>query len=274
MKANRFRLLAACVALVATAAACTSSKPKGATSTEPGTPLTLAQAEVLAGILAKNYEAGGAVFTVTVPYSDQTTYSMNGSIDYTKGTAQSTLRISSNGGKDTADSQLLWTKTEVLEQLPGLTEAVAAKGRPGVTYVSRPMTTTSPQDVVLNLVLGTASAQRENPALIQQGTDQGTAAFLRTDTLRGVPVDVFRFGKRTTFWVAKESGDMMRLEATLAIAPGVTVMDILEHKPVAIPGPKVSEVVLATEIPDIMKDLTGNTIPAATPPPAVVTTKP
>lgn len=276
-----------CLAVLLAASGCGSSTPKDASSTPSipaGKPLTLAQAETLAGVLTKNYDAGGAVFSVTVPYSPQTTYSLNGSIDYTKdtggpngakgtkGVAQATLRITSNSGKDTADSALLWTKNEVIEELPGLTEAVAAKGRQGVKFVSRPLTTSSPQDVVLNLLLGTASEQRENPALIQQGTEQGDSAFLRTDTLRNTPVDVYRFGKRTTYWVGHEDGVLMRLEATLAIAPGVTVIDFLEHKPVSIPGPTTAEVILASDIPDIMKALTDNTIAPAAPPPVVVTT--
>jgi hypothetical protein len=276
VKPIRFRAVAGCVLVLLSVVSCGSSKPIDASSgpsVPAGKPLTLAQAEVLASVLTKNFDEGGAVFTVTVPYSTQTTYTLNGSIDYTKGTAQSTLRITSVG-KDPADSELLWTKQEVIEQIPGLTEAVAAKGRPGVNFVSRPLTTSSPQDVVLNLLLGTASQQRENPALIQQGTDKGDSAFLRTDTLRNTPVDVYRFGKKTTYWVGHDDGVLMRFEATLAIAPGVTVIDFLEHKPVSIPGPKASEVVFASEIPDVMKSLTGNTIPPAAKPPVVVTTKP
>jgi hypothetical protein len=287
VKSFRFRAVIGCLAVLLTVSGCGSSKPKDASSTPSvpaGKPLTLAQAEVLAGVLTKNYDAGGAVFSVTVPYSPQTTYSLSGSIDYTKdtggpqgtkgtkGVGQATLRITSNSGKDTADSALLWTKNEVIEELPGLTEAVAAKGRPGVKFISRPLTTSSPQDVVLNLLLGTASEQRENPALIQQGTEQGDSAFLRTDTLRNTPVDVYRFGKRTTYWVGHDDGILMRLEATLAIAPGVTVIDFLEHKAVSIPGPTTAEVILASDIPDIMKTLTDNTIAPAAPPPVVVTT--
>jgi hypothetical protein len=274
VKSFRFRAVIGCLLILLTAPGCTSSKPKDASSVPVGKPLTLAQAETLAGVLTKNYDAGGAVFSVTVPYSPQTTYTLNGTIDYTKGVAQSTLSIVSNGGKDKADSELLWTKQEVLEQLPGLTEAVAANGRAGVKFVSRPLTTSSPQDVVLNLLLGTASQQRENPALIQQGTEQGDSAFLRTDTLRNTPVDVYRFGKKTTYWVGRDDGVLMRFEATLAIAPGVTVIDFLEHKAVSIPGPTTSEVILATDIPDIMKTLTGNTVAPSAPPPVVVTTAP
>jgi hypothetical protein len=276
VKSIRFRAVSGCVLALLSVTSCSSSKPKDASSSSSvpaGKPLTLAQAETLSGVLTKNFEAGGAVFTVTVPYSPQTTYMLNGSIDYTKGTGQSTLSITS-AGTAPASSELLWTKQEVIEQIPGLTEAMAAKGRPGVTFVSRPLTTSSPQDVVLNLLLGTASQQRENPALIQQGTTQGEAAFLRTDNVRNTPVDVYRFGKKTTYWVGHDDGVLMRFEATLAIAPGVTVIDFLEHKPVSIPGPTVSEVVLASEIPDVMKSLTGNTISPSAKPPVVVTTKP
>jgi hypothetical protein len=285
VKAFRFRTVAGCVLVLLSVVGCGSSTPGDVSSNSSvpaGKPLTLAQAEVLASVLTKNFDEGGALFTVAGRSNAQTGFTLNGSIDYTtgtndtkgtKGVAQATLRITSEG-KEPADSELLWTKQEVLEQIPGLTEAVAAKGVPDVKFVSRPLTTSSPLDVVLNLLLGTASQQRENPALIQQGTDQGTSAFLRTDILRNTPVDVYRFGKKTTYWVGHDDGVLMRFEAILAIAPGVTVIDFLEHKPVSIPGPKANEVVFASEIPDVMKSLTGNTIPPAAQPPVVVTTKP
>ena len=283
---SRFRLIISGLAVAALLVGCSSNTTTGAapaSSVAVGKPLTLAQAEVLASVLTKNFDAGGAVFTVAVPFSPQTTYGLSGFIDYTKGVGQAVLRITSNSGKDTADSSLFWTKQEVLEELPGLPEAVAALGRPGVRYVSRALTTSSPQDIVLGLLLGSASTQRENPGLIQQGTTDGGSAFLRTDALRGVAVDVFRFGKKTTYWVGHDDGYLMRLEANLAIAPGTTVIDFLEHKTVTVAGPKVSEVVLATDIPEVMKAITGNTIapattpattPASTPASTPVTTKP
>jgi hypothetical protein len=254
---------------------CTTSakSTSSAAGAAVGKPITAAQAEVLASILTKNYDAGGVQFSAAMPGAKQATITYQGSIDYSKAVGQATITISGPSAAVGVSqvSGVLWTPYEVLEQFPSLPSLMAAKGRAKVAYLSRAITTTSAQDILLALLLKTASTQRENPGLIQQGSASGDTTFLRTDTLRSAPVDVFHFGQKTTYWVGQTDGVLQRLEANLAIAPGTTVIDFLEHRAVTVEGPKVDEVALAAEVPDVSKALTGRT-PATDPRLSAVTT--
>ena len=288
------RRLVCCLALCVSAAACGGSTV-AASPTEPtGKPLTLAQAEILASVLVKNYEAGGTTFTVALPVPQagasqpgaqagpqagasqsgapagpqagaSPTVALRGTLDFVNGVGQGTWQTVAAGvATDRPEGSVFWTTREVVEQIPGLTAAMSSTPRPKISYLSRQITTSSATDIVLTLLLKTASTQRENPGLIQQGSDAGDATFLRTDTLRTVPIDVYHFGKKTTYWVGHDDGVLHRLEVNLASAPGTTVIDFLEQKPVTIGGPALDEVALAAEYPAVVKKLTGKA-PAADP---------
>jgi hypothetical protein len=235
--------------------ACSSSSSGTAsTTTTVGTPLTASQASTLASVLTKNFEAGGAEFAVRVPYGPTSTFFLDGRIDYSRHLAEATLRSEVNGGAETSTSSLFWSNDMVLEEVDGLTAEMSSLGRQGVKFLARPITKSSAQDIVLAFLLATASEQRENPQLLQQGT----ARFLRNDTINGEGVDVFRFGERTIYWVRQSDGVLLRVEATLAVAEGVTTIDLSNHGAVTIPGPLNDEVIDAAEVPaDVLKRLMG-----------------
>lgn len=234
------------------------------TTTTVGTPLTASQASALASVLAKNFEAGGAEFSVTVPYGPASTFFLNGRIDYSRHLAEATLRSEVGGGAETATSTLFWSNDMVLEEVDGLPAEAAALGRADVKYLARPMTKSSAQDVVLAFVLATASEQRENPQLLQQGT----ARFLRADVVNGDAADVFRFGERTVYWVRQNDGMLVRIEANLAVAEGVTIIDLAKHGSVSIAGPLDAQVIDSQDLPpDVLKRLlTGQPTESAEPP--------
>ncbi len=252
------RRLVCCLTLVLGVGACGGSTVTAAQGAPEGKPLTQSQAEILASVLVKNYDGGGAIFSVAMPGPSQTTVALRGMLDFVNGIGQGTWQTVTAGvATDRPEGGVFWTAHEVIEQIPGLTAAMASTSRPAATFLSRPITTTSATDIVLTLLLKTASTQRENPGLIQQGSAAGDATFLRTDTLRSVPIDVYHFGKKTTYWVGRDDGVLHRLEANLASAPGPTVIDFLEQKSVTIGGPMVNEVALAAEFPAVVKALTG-----------------
>jgi hypothetical protein len=228
---------------------CSSSNNSAPTS-NTGKSITLAQAERLASVLYKNYEAGGARFIAVSGLSGEKTSKISGNIDYQKGLAEADLDF--YGKIPKTPTKIIWTKSEVVEELPGLKEEMTSRGRPEVLFLSRPLTKTSPQDIVLSLLLGTGSTQRENPALIQQGTEHGEAKFLRNELLLGKKMEIIKFGERTTYWIGEEDGILYRLEAKLAISSDVTTIDFLEHAPVIIEPPKASQVVKSSEIPDFL----------------------
>ncbi len=261
MNASR-RILAVGAMVVITASCSSGSSAPSDSTVNLSTALTLEQAEVLSGILFKNFEAGGATFKVTVPYGPAATFVLDGRIDFTRHIGEANLLGTTTSADkiENSSSRLFWTPQDVVEEMDGLPAAMAAKGRSGVKYLARPLTKTSPQDVVLGFILATSSEQRENPQLIQQGD----ARFLRQDTVDGQPVDVYRFGTRTTYFVRRDNNVLTKIEAQLAVAQGVTVVDFMSHGPVEITGPLQDEVVQSSEIPDVLAKLTGSSPPTTT----------
>lgn len=208
---------------------------------------------MLSSVLVKNFEVGGAEFKVTVPFGSAATFHLDGTVDYKRHFAGATLRVE---GSQPAPppAEVFWNLTDVVEGIDGLSAELAALGRPPAKYLARPLTKTSTQDVVLNLVLATSAEQRDNPQLVQQGT----ARFLRTDAIGGAPVDVYRYGARTTYWVRKSDSLLMRVEADLAVATGTTVIDLVDHRAIEMTGPRRDDVVSAKDLPDeVIVRLTG-----------------
>lgn len=222
-----------------------------------GRPLTIDQAEALSSVLLKNYEAGGAKFRATIPYSRTATFVLTGEVNYERHLAGARLTVESSSTQTVRPTELFWNDTDVVEELDGLPLEMATRGRTDVKFLSRPMTTTSPQDIVLKLVLGTASQQRDNPQLVQQGG----ARFLRAEMIGADAVDVYRFGERTVYWVRKADGLLARVEAKITSIEGTTVVDFLEHVRVDLTGPRRTEVVASTELPaEVLARLTSGVI--------------
>jgi hypothetical protein len=65
-------------------------------------------------------------------------------------------------------------------------------------------------DCLLGVVFGLATTQRDNPALISQS---GTR-WLRHDTLRGTPSDVFEYSPQARFWMEQGGARLLRFEGS------------------------------------------------------------
>jgi hypothetical protein len=263
--------LAALVLVVGGTSACQSKKSTESPTTtgtankdlEKG--LTPDQAAVLSNVLKKNYDAVGSKFIARVPYGPAATFTLAGEVDFAKGFGGATLH-SEVVGQPPVDSKVFWQPQEIAEELEGLTDGMAANGRPGVKYLVRQLTKNSAQDIVLQFISGLGVAQAENPQLIQQGD----AAYLGRDTVNGVEVDTFRFGK-TIYFVRMSDGMLARVEANLAVSQGIVTIDFLSHEAVKIVSPPLSEVVDVSQVPaDLLTRLTSR--PSATAGPDLPTT--
>jgi hypothetical protein len=241
--------LSAC--LLSSLAACDSTPTTPTSTTFKEVGLNPDRAAVLAGLLKKNFDAGGATVYAVVPYGSAATFKISGNIDYVKGTAAATLR-SEVVGQPAVETKLFWTADLVAEELEGLTAAMEARGRPGVKYLARPLTKNSAQDIVLQFIIKTASAQAENPQLLQQG-DTG---YLGPSKLGETAVDIYRFQK-SQYFVNSADGELMRIAAQLNIAQGTTIVDFVSHGSVTVSSPLRSEVIDSTEVPeDVLTALT------------------
>jgi|GEM_PF-5920054 len=226
--AGRQRSAALALALALALAACgggggakpatpTPSATAGAAG--KGTPVTQEQALVLAQLLERNWEHGGAQFNGTIPFQGQQV-PISGSVDFRSGRGKAAV------GAPAADARhYVWTREKVYAQsAPGKasyeTQTPNPKGDPVHFAIA-----------FLNLL---SAETIDNTANIQ---DQD-ARFLRHDTLHGTPVDVYSYGSDagTTYWVDRKTGLLRQVAADVATG-GRIELTLTSHAPVKISLP-------------------------------------
>jgi hypothetical protein len=128
---------------------------------DPGDAVTPAEAQVLAHLLERNRQEGGADFVVTAPYLDGVVLTLTGEVDFRDdvGRAQAVTTFA-DGRADDVRTLFFTPDTVWTGDVPGLREALAAAGEPDAEYLSRPMTAAADDggplltDLLLGIVLG------------------------------------------------------------------------------------------------------------------------
>jgi hypothetical protein len=138
----------------------------------PGDPVTATEAEVLAGLLHRNLEGGGADFVVTAPYSDAAVLTLTGEIDFRRsiGRAQAVTSFSDDRPDDTRT--LFFTAEQIwIGDVPGLAESLAGAGVPEAAYLRRPVTTAGESpvlvDVLVEILLNLSAPTDDDPRAFQ-----------------------------------------------------------------------------------------------------------
>jgi hypothetical protein len=240
--------------VASSAAASPTTAPSSTDALAPGeTRLTTAQAARFSRVLVKDHQDGGAVFVATIPYGPAATFVLTGEIDWTKWDASAVLQTKRSDGKAQPDQAMFWSHGQLLQPIDGLTAALAAKGRPGVTHIVRPLDPkTAPIDRVIVLINSMSNTRAENPILLRQRTD---VAFVGTAKFNDVQHDKYRYGS-TTYWV-DPAGGLGRIDAVFRTfaAPVQVVFSAKGPRTIALPAS--TAVVAASDIPDVMAALTG-----------------
>lgn len=118
--------------------------------------------------------------------------------------------------------------------MPALATLAAEQGTK-VDIVVRPINlTTRTIGQTIAVIAAMASEQRDNPQLLRQNPD---SAFVRNDTLRGTPVEVLRYAKRTVLWLATDDGRMLRFEGNNEAGTRPLVFDALQRGPQTVADP-------------------------------------
>jgi len=141
----------------------------------PGDPVTRDEADVLAELLHRNFEQGGADFVETAPYGDGAVLTLTGEIDFVRsiGSAQAVTTFEDGRPDDTRT--LFFTPDNLwFGDVPGLSDALAARGLPDAAYVERPMAgtaegTASLVDVLVQLVLNLSARAGDDPRAFLNG---------------------------------------------------------------------------------------------------------
>lgn len=188
------RSLVAAGAALALLAGCSA----GAGERQPGDAITATEAELLAGLLARNAEAGGAEFVVTAPFGEDALLTLIGEVDYVGGIGRAQA-VADHGTGDDVVRTVFFTADELwFGDVPGLGEALAAAALPAAGYLRRPATPpggdadgTAPlADVLVRLVLDLGAPADDDPGRIRDAdyTWQGRRSIDgRLSTVFGSP---------------------------------------------------------------------------------------
>lgn len=273
---HRFpRVIATVCALSMGVAACGSDKPAAESapsnsaaeaSTAPkGPSLTTAQASMLARILLKNHEAGGAKFDGEVQFGTAATFRLKGVVDWKNAVGRIELTTKRSDNVEVPVQTILWGGSSVFLSAPGLTEALAARGHPGIAFLQRPVSIrTNPLDQVITLIASFSSARAENPLLLRQGD----TSFGGVGTVRGRPIQKLRFG-RSTYSVA-DDGFAYQIDTRFVSIDGPIVIVFTDHGPKTLDQVDPTAVLPLAQYADVYNSLVGSG-PASTIAPASTT---
>lgn len=217
-------------------------------------PITAEEASVLADLLVRNLEAGGAAVEGEMPYGPAT-FRFAGEIDWVNHVGRIELRTDLDTGDDPPPRAIVWNRSVVFEEVPGLADALTAQGRPAASWVARPLDPqAAPLHVLLQLIDTTSSDKRDNPVLLRS---QGIR-WLRRDSVTigedNIAVDVFE-NRRTTYWVGVKDRLLHRLDASLESTGTTGVLRFSDRRPRIVATPEDPEIVALDEVRDLYGSL-------------------
>ncbi len=233
---------------------CSSTKeasgPTTAVGSAAGTPITADEASKLADALVNNHTVGGAHVHATIPFGTAT-FELDGEIDWVGHVGRLTATSTITGQPARAPFDIVFNPNVTFETVPGLEEALGAKGRPGISWVARPLDpASSPLHLPLRLIDTAASTTRDNPILLQQ---DGVTA-LGPDLVGDVATHRFDRG-RTTIWLGDTDGLTHRIDAELQATRSTATFVFTDFGPRTITVPADVQIVSVDEISELYRTL-------------------
>ena len=241
------RLLAAllCVLAMVSLAGCVE---ENGGERQIGDPITEGEAATLAGLLNQNFLAGGVLFRAVSPYAENTTFTYSGTMDFTTGTGTG-IAVTDYSGLQPAEARSLYFNTDdvTFGDVPGLTEAMAARGVPGVNFISRQIQAGTELIDTIVALMPRLSAPEPDAAAAYLERDY---TFQGQTTINGQLAALFSFGQAQ---VAVGVNDKLLLQyvTTLPNSALRVTITLSDHGPQTIEAPPAEQTVSATDYPDV-----------------------
>ena len=251
------RLLLVALGLVlALVAGCSDD---AAADRSPGAPVTEDEAEVLAGLLYRDFTEGGADFVLTAPYAEGTVLTLTGEIDFARQIGRAQAVTTYGQGQPEDARTLFFTATDLwFGDVPGLTDALTEAGAPGISYLRRPIAAVGPTgtasllDVLVGLVPKLSARSEDDPrAFLERGyTWQGQRS------VDGQLAADYRTGASgATVTVAASSRLLLQYVTTLPDQDFAVTVTLSDHGPREIPLPADAETAALADFPDVAAQL-------------------
>lgn len=209
-----------------------ASAPTATPPGQEGKPVTEDQAVVLARLLLRNHDDGGAHVTGDFPFTKQARVLVDGQVDWRH--LRGTMTVREPTASPDSARRYFWTKGEVL-----------AQARPGSEQfqVSKPDPDNQPAHFLISALALLSAETLDNVALIR---DQGSR-YLGRKQLEGRPTDVYQYGTggKNEYWVDASSGVLQRIVLDLPQLGGSGTLDFDQRGPKDIELPPKADRVAA-----------------------------
>ncbi|MGY1748533.1 hypothetical protein [Modestobacter sp. SYSU DS0511] len=222
----------------------------------PGDPVSDAESAVLAQLLTRNVEEGGADFVVTAPYAEGAVLTLTGEVDFSQPTGRAqAVTAFDDGTPDDARTLFFTDEALWLGDVPGLDGALTAADLPEASYVRRPLDAGATDgnaaliDVLVTMVLRLASEQEQDPRSFSGYTWQGS------ELIDGELASRFDNGQGTTVAVAADSELLVQYVGRITDQEFDVTITLSDHGPREMSTPSDEETLDATAHPEIAAEL-------------------
>jgi hypothetical protein len=216
----------------------------GSTKSETERPVNIDEASILAEVLWRNHEAGGAHFRLVAKSGTaEGDIAIEGDIDWVKHLGYGRV---AGGSQPHPVNEVWWDAHSVAEWRPSLENEV----RKLIPTAMNPVLLRDPEqetrrlDQLLAIIVGLSASIPENAQLIFQKAD---TSFLRTDVLRNRPVLVFRYGKKTIYWIDEKEKTLLRFEGNTSTGKYPIIIDFQDFGTKVLSFPRAASVVKVSE---------------------------
>ena len=224
----------------------------------PGDPVTNDEAKVLAELLHRNFEDGGADFVLTAPYAEGAVLTLTGEVDFRRSIGRAQAVTTYSDGRDDDRRTMFFTTKDIwFGDVPGLAEALRAAGAPAVSWIRRPVTTTNGEgtaslvDVLSQLVLNLSARSGDDPRAFTRGgyTWQGPRS------IDGRLSVVYRLKGGQTVAVDAQDKSLVQYVTPLRSQDFEVTITLSDHGRRSIEVPEADETVDAADYPQVAQEL-------------------
>lgn len=223
----------------------------GSDERRAGDPVTAEDAAVLAELLYRNHEEGGADFVATVPFAEEAVLTLTGQIDFRRGVGQAQA-VTTVGDEEVDTRTLFFDEDEIWTgDLPGLTEALAGDGAPTANYLRRSLPAGAPESPLIDVVVQALQNLTAGTADQPEAFLTGPYRWQGEQAIDGRPTTVYRLREGRTVAVDDVDATLVQYRSPLRDGGPELTITLADHGDRELVLPTEEETAAAVDHPGI-----------------------